>query len=175
MQIPVTITLQVHAISSGENGYSLFDLDDQQGLGIMLQSKRRGSIHPYAETWSLRALPHQCFSSLADLRQAAAALTEQDIAAEAGKYPAMRPVMRDTIGNRCRLCSPKGLTPTGNHTYRVVVATCWSNARDVITSLCADHTAEYHDHPAALLQALDAELAARTSKSSMLDMMMGGA
>lgn len=168
MIIPDNITMRETAHGHGAHGMAFYSYEDTAGLGVQMEERRESGRGAFIETWFHQALPERKFTTLADLSAAAAILTEEQIEAEAAKYPFFRKIATDACGNACRLC-PRPLY-TGERvkhdTWRVHVARGWRAVTDRQCSLCDAHFRQLNGKPAELLAALDAEVAERSARAA---------
>lgn len=169
MHIPEDLDMRETAHGHGANGMAFYGYEDAAGLGVQMQARRENGRSRFVETWFHVALPERAFASLVELRAAVATLTDEQIAAEAAKYPHFRSIKTDTCGNACRLCPRRPYKPgprIKHDTTRVSIAKCWRVATDSSCSLCADHLKQFEGKPAELVAALEAEVAERKARAA---------
>lgn len=156
--LPATLTLRETAHGTGAKGMALYKSADREH-GVHMEARRESSRHRFEETFWWDYLPGQIFLSYGALRAAADAVTQEDIAAEKAMYPYVRKsvfVGNRMYSNKCRLCKEDGF-------LIVYLATNWKPSEDRYAELCNGHRF-LADHPQALAEALDAEVAARKAR-----------
>lgn len=170
MKIPSHLTMRETAHGVGARGLAFYEYEDTAGLGVHIQARRESNRAAFVETWYHVALPERSFATLDELAAAVDALTDEQIAAEAAKYPRYRSVKPDACGNPCRLCPRPTYTggPRVHHdTWRVAVARNWRPVNDSSCSLCNAHRAQFEGKPGELLAAIAAEATARKARASL--------
>ncbi|QOT74857.1 hypothetical protein [Cupriavidus basilensis] len=168
MNIPDKLTLRETAHGHGANGMAFYGYEDTAGLGIQMEARRESGRSGFIETWFHEALPERKFATWAELSAAVAALTDEQVEAEAAQYPRFRSIRPDTCGNACRLCPRPSYTGerVKHDTWRVHVARGWRAVTDWRCSLCDTHLNQFDGKPAELIAALEAEAAERRASTA---------
>lgn len=158
MIVPDNIIMRETAHGHGAHGMAFYGYEDIAGLGVQMEARRESSRCAFIETWLHKALPERQFATLAELRAAAATLSDEQVAAEAAQYPRFRSMAPDTCGNACRLCPRPPYTGQRikHDTWRVRVAMGWRAITDRCCSLCDAHFNQFNGKPAELIAALEA-------------------
>ncbi|PLP96917.1 hypothetical protein [Cupriavidus pauculus] len=165
MNIPDNLTLYSTVHGHGANGLAFYRYADQDGFGVHLDARRESFGKPFVESYWLDALPDQRFPTLLALQLAAEALTDDQVAAERGKYPQIRnsrPVGERSYQNKCRLCPREDARPGALIVY---LARNWNPVTDHRAELCERHK-DMADDPAGLDTAIKAEVARRAAKAA---------
>ena len=169
MKVPAQIKLRETAHGHGAKGMAFYDYEDAEGLGIQMQARRENGRSPFIETWFFEYLPDRRFETFAALASVLTEMTDEQIEAEASKYPRFSRIEPDTCGNRCRLCPRPAYDPNvgrvKHETWRVQVAKGWRASTDWFCSLCDDHLAQFDGKPAELVEALKKEVEERKSRN----------
>lgn len=158
MNLPASIRMRETIHGHGAKGMAFYGYEDTGGLGVQMEARRENGRSPFVETWFHKALPERKFSAFDAMRTALEALTDEEIEAEASKYPRFRNIEPDSCGNACRLCPLPPFTGERikHDTYRVHLALGWRAVTDWPASLCEDHLIEFDRKPVELLAALEA-------------------
>ena len=172
MDIPANLTMRNTVHGSGAKRMAFYGYEDNAGLGVRMEARRKDGRSPFVETWFLDALPGREFASFKDLREAALPLTDVQIAAEtADKYPLIRGVEPDSCSNRCRLCPRTELAidsatraPEKYDTWRVVLAYSWKDSHSL--SLCDEHLEKFQNDAKGLRAAIEAEVEQRRARAA---------
>ncbi len=146
----------------GSRGMYFYEYADTAGMGVRVQMGREAGARSETQIWWMDALPGQTFSSFQALQSAAESLTEEQAAAERAKWPQveMKPEFEGSH-NRCRLCPRE---PHTQATHRVTIHGAWKHIGHY-AGLCDEH-AKLAETPAALVAALDEEVAARKARAA---------
>lgn len=162
MFLPDRFDLKETAHGHGK-GMWFYDFQDTADLGVHVHQRK--DQKGQRTTWKHAALPEQQYESLEALRVALAPLTRQQWDAELAKWPQVQ-VQPEAPGlnNRCRLCPRE---PHVRATHRVTVMLSWCE-RGHYAGLCDEHIG-MAALPAALIAALDAEVAKRRSAAKALE------
>jgi hypothetical protein len=158
--LPHELSLRETAHGTGVKGMAFYRYADREH-GVHMEARRESSRHRFEETFWWDYLPGQIFPSYGALRAAVDSVTPEDIAAEKAMYPYVRKanfVGNRTYSNKCRLCKEDGF-------LIVHLATNWQPSEDRYAELCNGHRF-LADHPQALAEALDAEVAARKARAA---------
>lgn len=168
MQIPESINLRETLHGHGAKGMAFYGYEDNHGLGVRMEARRKDGRSAFIETWFLDALPDREFKTFAEMRAAALPLTDEDIAAQTTHlYPLIRSVEPDSCGNRCRLCPRPPFDPSATRqkyeTWRVTIAYSWKDSHSL--SLCDAHQEQFEKDPAGLKTAIEEEVRQRRDRA----------
>lgn len=161
MHIP-ELTFRETKHGHGARGMYFYEYADTAGMGVRVQIRREADARSETQTWWIDALPGQTFDSVQALQASAERPTEEQAAAERAKWPQveMEPEFEGSL-NRCRLC-PREPHSQANH--RATIHGAWKHISHY-AGLCDEH-AKLAENPAALVAALDEEIAARNARAA---------
>lgn len=133
-----------------------------EGVHVEIRSERRGA--PETKAWRHVALPDRSFATLEALKAAVEPLTDEHAAAERTRWPTVtvEPEYEGSV-NTCRLCPTGPARPLARH--RATVRVSWIAESSRTAGLCDDHKL-LADDPAALIAALDQEVAERRARAA---------
>ncbi|GEM_PF-4870716 len=166
MKLPDNLLFRNVRHGSGVNGMYVYHYSDTAGAGVHLEARRASRGAEEVRTWRHTALPNQGFTSLEALEAALLPITQEQADAENAQWPQVdvRPEGA-TLNNRCRLCPHE---PHSRATHRVLVRQSWIESDwGHYAGLCDSHR-RLADDVVALIDALNAEVAERTARSSLI-------
>jgi hypothetical protein len=108
MSLPETLTFRESAHGTGAKGMAFYGYRDTGGHGVHMEARRPHGGARFVESFWWEFLPGQTFTTYAALREAAALVSDEQIAAERAKYPFVQsaePVGQRSYSNKCRLCA----------------------------------------------------------------------
>jgi hypothetical protein len=166
VNIPQNINVRMLMHGSGAKGMAIYRFGNEEH-GVIKESVRKNRHEPFVDTFMLTYLPGREFKTFHELCQAALEVTEEQVAAERAKWPAIatvEPIPADRkYQNACRLCpftmTRRTETPG---TWAVHLQVDALGINDWLFELCDKHKEGISD-PKALLAALQAEVALRTA------------
>ena len=161
MEIPEKIDMRALGLEHRMAWYFQCVYVDTHGFGIRYRVKGVRGV-PIKEIWTLAALPKQEFPTLEALREAAAPLTEAEVAAVMAQYPKIIAIRPGAGGQRCHVCAQRYPPARGPLTADVRIARTWSDID--IVFLCDRHLEQYRNDPKGLCEALAAADAAQKER-----------
>lgn len=163
MKLPDDLKFRNTVHGSGERGMFFYIYEDSVDFGVQMEARREAGARIETQQWRHQALPDQHFPTLAVLAAALEPVTEEQAAAEAGKWPTVTVEPEGaSLNNSCRLCPREPFTRA---VHRVRVATSWCSRDGHYAGLCDTHR-PLADDATALIAALDAEVAERRARAA---------
>lgn len=150
--------------SSRQGGY--FYRYEDRAAGVVAEVRRETRRAPEVIAYSYVWLPDKTFASYDELRAAAEAIAEEQVAAERASFPKIRSVGPATANGECRLCpsvpsrDPREQGRRPPAVVDVSIAVNPDPHADRFCRLCGAHR-PLADDARALIAALDAQLAGR--------------
>lgn len=150
MLLPENLKMKNTAHGHGAKGMAFYSYEDAEGLGVMVDARRKTGRDPFVETFRFRWLPGGEFASYRDLREGVAALTEEQVAAEKAKWPQLsrETVEREaSLGGKCWSHTDRPATHSG------CIQRSWHEFDVSIAMLCEECAAASATDPGVIERA----------------------
>ena len=169
LPIPAHMRMNNTAHGHGDKGMAFYTYEDADGLGVLLDARRKDGRSPFVETWRFRWLANMEFTSYASLREAVKQVREAELEAERAKWPQMPEPPRQAIpGGYSSGCWLHRDVP---RTHTAYVQVCWHKFDTITALLCAECAEQAKTDPGVVLRASAARrahVAARKTASASI-------
>lgn len=135
MKLPADLKIKNTAHGHGAKGMAFYTDEDTAGLGVVRDMRRESGRHPFVATWRFRWLPNRAFLSFRDLEVALEQVTDEQVAAEKAKWPALAEVTDLTDKEWPNKCWRHRDRPAA---IQACVRCSWIHGDVVVASLCAE-------------------------------------
>jgi hypothetical protein len=156
MHLPENLTMMNTAHGHGDKGMAFYTYEDADGLGVLLDARRKDGRSPFVETWRFRWLPYVEARTYNELRDAVGALcNEEQVADQKAKWPQMPKPPAPSLGGvgRCWLHTDRPRTHSG------WVQTSWHQFDGLTAMLCDECAAAAATDPTGIVRASEARRA----------------
>jgi hypothetical protein len=135
MKLPQQLTMREVVHGRGDKGMAFYGYEDIDGLGVVIDARRKNGRSAFVETYRFKWLPDQEFASYQALRNTVELLTDEDIAAERAKWPRLSDegVRERTAGSGN--CWTHKDRPSTHHAF---ARTSWISGDGLSAMLCAE-------------------------------------
>lgn len=166
MKLPEKLSMHESLHGTGAKGMAVYMYEDNEGLGVVQETRRENGRSPFLTCFQFKWLPDQSFGSYGALCAAVAELSDEAIAAEKAKWPQMRDnslTERDDSTGTCFKHTDRPATHTGS------IDTCWIPGTGEFARLCAECAGAAATGDASVIHAASAQrradVAARKDKA----------